>query len=259
MEFVIRPTQADVSSTVADIVEGYVCGGPTTLGLATGSSPLGSYRELARRHRESGLDFSNARAFLLDEYVGLPKSHDQSYFSVIRSEFVDHVNLDPERVLSPDGEAADIAAEGARFDAAIREAGGIDVQLLGIGSDGHIGFNEPGSSLNSRTRVKTLTEQTRLDNARFFDTVDDVPHHVITQGLGTIGEARHLVMIAFGEGKAEAIAAAAEGPLSAFCPASVIQLHQHVTVVIDEAAATRLQLVDYYRYALDNKPPWQAF
>ncbi|AOW93065.1 glucosamine-6-phosphate deaminase [Rhodococcus sp. WMMA185] len=259
MEFVIRPTLAEVSSTVADIVEGYVRRGPTTLGLATGSSPLGSYQELARRHRESGLDFSQAQAFLLDEYVGLPRSHDQSYFSVIRSEFVDYVNLDTERVHSPDGESSDVAAEGERYDAAIAEAGGVDVQLLGIGTDGHIGFNEPGSSLTSRTRVKTLTEQTILDNARFFGSVDDVPHHVLTQGLGTIGEARHLVMIAFGEGKAEAIAAAAEGPLTAFCPASVIQLHRHVTVVIDEAAASKLQLLDYYRYALDHKPPWQAF
>ncbi|WP_072688218.1 glucosamine-6-phosphate deaminase [Rhodococcus marinonascens] len=259
MEFVIRPTSVEVSSTVANIVEGYVRGGPTTLGLATGSSPLGSYQELARRHRESGLDFRRTQAFLLDEYVGLPRSHDQSYFSVIRSEFVDHVNLDTERVLSPDGESTDIAAEGARYDAAIGEAGGVDVQLLGIGTDGHIGFNEPGSSLTSRTRVKTLTEQTRLDNARFFGSVDEVPHHVLTQGLGTIGEARHLVMIAFGEGKAEAIAAAAEGPLTAFCPASVIQLHRHVTVVIDEAAASKLQLVDYYRYALEHKPSWQSF
>jgi len=259
MEIVIRQTPSDVSSTVADIVEGYVRRGPTTLGLATGSSPLGSYRELARRHRESGLDFSGARAFLLDEYVGLPKTHDQSYFSVIRSEFVDHVNLDTDRVLSPNGESPDIAEEGARYDAVIADAGGVDVQLLGIGTDGHIGFNEPGSALTSRTRVKTLTEQTRLDNARFFASVDDVPHHVLTQGLGTISEARHLVMIAFGKGKAEAIAAAAEGPLSAFCPASVMQLHRHVTVVIDEAAASKLQLADYYRYALEHKPSWQSF
>ncbi|RBO90303.1 glucosamine-6-phosphate deaminase [Nocardia puris] len=259
MEIVIRATAHEVATTVADIVENYVRKGPATLGLATGSSPLGSYRELARRHREDGLDFARCRAFLLDEYVGLPKSHSQSYYSVIRSEFVDHVNLDPAQVFSPDGEAADIAAEGRRYDAAIAEAGGVDVQLLGIGTDGHIGFNEPGSALTSRTRVKTLTAQTRRDNARFFDGPDEVPHHVLTQGLGTISEARHLVMIAFGAGKADAIAAAAEGPLSAFCPASVMQLHRHVTVVIDEAAASKLKLADYYRYALENKPPWQIF
>ncbi|MGW5571440.1 glucosamine-6-phosphate deaminase [Nocardia thailandica] len=259
MEIVIRADPNEVARTVADIVEGYVRQDAATLGLATGSSPLPSYRELARRHRADGLDFSRCRAFLLDEYVGLPKSHPQSYYSVIRAEFVDHVNLDPARVLSPDGESADIGAEGARYDAAIAAAGGVDVQLLGIGTDGHIGFNEPGSALTSRTRVKTLTAQTRRDNARFFDGPDDVPHHVLTQGLGTICEARHLVMIATGAGKAEAVAAAAEGPLSAFCPASVVQWHPHVTVVIDEAAAGALKLAGYYRYALANKPAWQSF
>ncbi|MFC9966726.1 MULTISPECIES: glucosamine-6-phosphate deaminase [Nocardia] len=259
MEIVIRADEHEVATTVADIVGGYVRQGNAILGLATGSSPLGSYRELARRYRDGELDFTTASGFLLDEYVGLPKSHPQSYFSVIRSEFVDHVNLDPARVLSPNGEAGDIAGEGRRYDAAIAAAGGVDVQLLGIGTDGHIGFNEPGSSLTSRTRVKTLTEQTRRDNARFFDGPDDVPHHVLTQGLGTIREARHLVMIALGAGKADAIAAAAEGPLSAFCPASVMQWHPHVTVVIDEAAASKLKLADYYKYALANKPVWQSF
>ncbi|KAF0845626.1 glucosamine-6-phosphate deaminase [Nocardia caishijiensis] len=259
MEIVIRAGEHGVATTVADIVGGYVRQGNAILGLATGSSPLGSYRELARRCRDGELDFTTASGFLLDEYVGLPKSHPQSYFSVIRSEFVDHVNLDPARVLSPNGEAGDIAGEGRRYDAAIAAAGGVDVQLLGIGTDGHIGFNEPGSSLTSRTRVKTLTEQTRRDNARFFDSPDDVPHHVLTQGLGTIREAGHLVMIALGAGKADAIAAAAEGPLSAFCPASVMQWHPHVTVVIDEAAASKLKLADYYRYALANKPVWQSF
>ncbi|WP_280236866.1 glucosamine-6-phosphate deaminase [Nocardia cyriacigeorgica] len=259
MEIVIRSDEREIANTVADIVEDYVRRGSATLGLATGSSPLGSYRELARRHREHDLDFSACQAFLLDEYVGLPTSHPQSYSSVIRSEFVDHVDLDSARVFGPDGEAADIAAEAERYDAAIAAAGGIDVQLLGIGTDGHIGFNEPASALTSRTRVKTLTEQTRTDNARFFDSPDSVPRHVLTQGLGTIGEARHLVLIAFGAHKAEAIAAAVEGPLSAFCPASIIQLHRHTTVVIDEAAASRLRLADYYRYALEHKPRWQTF
>ncbi|MFC6013435.1 glucosamine-6-phosphate deaminase [Nocardia lasii] len=259
MEIVIRADEHEVASTVADIVGGYVERGNAILGLATGSSPLGSYREMARRCDAGELDFATASAFLLDEYVGLPKSHPQSYFSVIRSEFVDHVNLDPLRVLSPNGEAGDVAGEGRRYDAAIAAAGGVDVQLLGIGTDGHIGFNEPGSALTSRTRVKTLTEQTRQDNARFFDSPEQVPHHVLTQGLGTINEAGHLVMIALGAGKADAIAAAAEGPLSAFCPASVMQWHPHVTVVIDEAAASKLKLADYYKYALANKPAWQSF
>jgi len=129
--------------------------------------------------------------------------------------------------------------------------------LLGIGSDGHIGFNEPGSSLGSRTRVKTLTATTRADNARFFDSPDDVPRHVVTQGLGTILDARHLLLIATGAAKAAPIAAAVEGPVSAFCPASVLQLHAHATIVVDEAAAARLELAEYYRDTYRNKPPWQ--
>lgn len=259
MEIVILPSAADVGIVAADIVQDYVERGDVTLGLATGSTPLSSYRELVRRHREDGLDFSRARAFLLDEYVGLPREHPESYYSVIRTEFVDQVNIDQARVLSPDGMAVDIAAEGARYDAEIAGAGGVDVQFLGIGTDGHVGFNEPGSSLASRTRVKTLTEQTRRDNARFFDSVDDVPHHVLTQGLGTIREARHLLMIGLGEAKADAIAAAVEGPLQAMCPASALQLHPHVTVLVDEAAASRLTHTDYYRYAVANKPAWQSF
>jgi glucosamine-6-phosphate deaminase len=158
----------------------------------------------------------------------------------------------------PDGSLDGIEHAGAEYDAKIRAAGGVDLQLLGIGTDGHIGFNEPGSSFSSRTRVKTLTEQTRKDNARFFDFLDQVPMHCITQGLGTILEARHLVLLAYGEGKAQAVADAVEGPLSAFVPGSAIQLHPHTTVVVDEAAASRLKLADYYRYTFANKPAWQG-
>ncbi|MBY4277265.1 glucosamine-6-phosphate deaminase [Rhodococcus fascians] len=262
MEIVVLPTVTDVDRTAADIVERVVRtdsvpGSGPVLGLATGSSPVGTYRELARRHREEGLSFAGCRAFLLDEYIGLPRTAEQSYFSFIRENFVDLVDLDDSAVFSPDGEAVDIAAEARRYDAAIAEAGGIDVQILGIGTDGHIGFNEPGSSLRSRTRVKTLTEQTRVDNARFFPSPEEVPHHVLTQGLGTIDEARHLVLIATGESKADAVAAAVEGPLSARCPASAIQWHPHVTVLVDEAAAASLALTDYYRHAYANKPAWQ--
>ncbi|MCA4134923.1 glucosamine-6-phosphate deaminase [Arthrobacter sp. M4] len=259
MEIVIREDSDHVARTVADIIEGYVRRGPAVLGLATGSTPLASYKELIRRHREEGLSYSEAQAFLLDEYVGLPVEHPESYHSVIRREFTDHVDLDPSSIHSPGGAAPDLAAEAIRYDRSIASAGGVDVQILGIGTDGHVGFNEPMSSLSSRTRVKTLTEQTRQDNARFFDSLDDVPHHVLTQGLGTITDARHLLLIGLGEAKADAIAAAVEGPLAAACPASVLQLHPHVTVVVDEAAASRLKFADYYRHTLDNKPAWQAF
>jgi glucosamine-6-phosphate deaminase len=212
------------------------------------------YRDLIRRHREEGLAFRGVQAFLLDEYVGLPPSHPQSYAHVIRAEFTDHIDIDSARVHSPDGVADDIFAAAEQYDALITRSGPVDVQLLGIGANGHIGFNEPGSSLGSRTRVATLTRQTRQDNARFFESVDDVPRHVITQGLGTIGAARHLVLIATGSHKAGAIAAAVEGAVTASCPASVLQLHPHVTVVVDEAAAAKLDNADFYRYATRHPP-----
>ena len=156
-----------------------------------------------------------------------------------------------------DGER--IADAGAAYDAAIEAAGGIDVQILGIGTDGHVGFNEPGSSLASGTRVKTLVEQTRADNARFFDDdINQVPTHCITQGIGTIMRARHLVLLAFGEGKAEAIRQTCEGGISAFCPASALQMHPHATIIVDEAAASKLSHKDYYEYAYAHKPAWQG-
>ena len=259
MEVVIRQHEKQCGATAADIFADAVTSGATTLGLATGSSPLSVYHELIRRHRKEGLSFAGAQAFLLDEYVGLPPSHPQSYAHVIRSEFTDHIDIDSARVHSPNGVADDIFTAAQEYDALIGDCGPVDVQLLGIGANGHIGFNEPGSSLASRTRVKTLTEQTRRDNARFFAGIDEVPRHVITQGLGTICDARHLVLIATGGHKAEAIAAAVEGPLTASCPASVLQLHRHVTVVVDDAAAGQLKNADFYRYALKHKPPQQKY
>lgn len=256
MEVVIVEDRDAAGTLVADLVATHVRPG-AVLGLVTGSSPLPAYRELVRRRHEGLLSLSGCRAFLLDEYVGLPRSHPESYHSVIRREFTDDVDLD--RVDGPNGGAHDIPAEAARYEAAITAAGGVDVQLLGIGTDGHLGFNEPGSSLASRTRVKTLTRQTRADNARFFDSIDDVPRHVVTQGLGTILEAGHLVLIATGEGKAPAVASAVEGPVAAFCPASILQLHPRATVVVDEAAAAQLRLADYYREAWNKKPAWQQF
>lgn len=157
----------------------------------------------------------------------------------------------------PNGDPATIVTAGADYEAEIRGAGGIDVQILGIGRTGHIGFNEPGSSFASLTRVKTLTEATRRDNARFFDSVDDVPTHCLTQGLGTILRARHLVLLAFGAAKAEAVARAVEGPLTASLPGSAVQLHPRVSVIVDEDAASQLENADYYRYVWANKPAWQ--
>jgi glucosamine-6-phosphate deaminase len=220
------------------------------LGLATGATPLTTYAALA------GLDLSRVRGFALDEYVGLPPGHPQSYRAVIARTVVEPLGLDPERVHVPGDDDGDIATAGPRYEALLESAGGVDVQILGIGRTGHIGFNEPGSSLASLTRVKTLHEQTRRDNARFFASIDEVPRHCVTQGLGTILRARQLILLAWGEAKAEALAAAVEGPVTAAMPASVVQLHPEVTVIVDEAAASSLRFADYYRDAWDNRPGW---
>ena len=255
----IVATPEELAGVVADAVESLVRRRPTpVLGLATGSSPLPVYDELVRRHGGGRLSFAATTAFLLDEYVGLPFDHPESYRAVIEREFTGRVDFDQHRVHGPDGLDTDLQAACAAYEAAIVEAGGIDLQLLGVGGDGHIGFNEPGSSLASRTRLKTLTAQTRLDNARFFDSLDAVPRHVLTQGVGTILEARHLVLVATGEVKAAAVASLVEGPVTAFFPASALQLHPHVSVVIDEPAAGQLRLADYYREAYAGKPPWQT-
>lgn len=257
MEVVIAGSVAEVAQLAAGIVARVVSTKEQpVIGLATGSSPLGTYRSLIDQHRSAGLSFAGASAVTLDEYVGLPHGHPASYRSVIRRELIDHVDLPVERLHSPDVHATDLAAACDAYERTVIELG-VDVQLLGIGSDGHIGFNEPGSSLSSRTRIKTLTDRTRTDNARFFDSIDDVPRHVVTQGLGTIGAAAHLVMIATGSRKAAPIAAMVEGPVSASCPASVLQFHRHVTVLLDDDAASELRDGDYYRETYRHKPLWQ--
>ncbi|WP_432790860.1 glucosamine-6-phosphate deaminase [Brevibacterium sp. K11IcPPYGO002] len=229
------------------------------IGLATGSSPLRIYDELTTRHKNEGLSFAHAQAFMLDEYVGIADDHPQRYRNVIDTEIATRVDFAEGAVHGPEGSADDLAAASADYEHKIAEAGGIDLQILGIGSDGHIAFNEPGSSLASRTRVKSLTHQTRLDNARFFDgDVEQVPKLCLTQGLGTIMEAKHLVLVATGGNKAEAVHQMVEGPISAMWPATVLQMHPHVTVMLDDAAASRLQLGDYYRHAYENKPEWQS-
>ncbi|MEM8621090.1 MAG: glucosamine-6-phosphate deaminase [Actinomycetota bacterium] len=259
MEVVIVADSDAVADVGASIVASQVAAVPdSTLGLATGSSPIGVYRSLIERHRHDGLSFLLCEAVMLDEYLGLPPDHPQAYRTVIRQDLIDSIDLPLDRLYSPDVAAHDVAASCAHYDALVRSLG-VDVQLLGIGSDGHVAFNEPGSSLASSTRIKTLTDRTREDNARFFDDLDDVPRHVITQGLGTIMEAARLVLLATGSAKAAPIAAAVEGPVSALCPASVLQFHPHVTVIVDEAAAADLQLADYYRETLAHKPPWQRY
>jgi glucosamine-6-phosphate deaminase len=259
VEIVILPTAAEVGRAAAAKIAHRVARHPeTVLGLATGSSPLAIYAELAAR-REGGLDFGRVSGFALDEYVGLPTSHPQSYASVIRTTVTEPLGLDPARVHVPDGLADDIEAACAAYESAIAAAGGVDVQILGIGANGHIGFNEPTSSFQSRTRIKTLAPRTREDNARFFDSLDEVPTHCLTQGLGTILEARELLLVAQGETKADAVAAAVEGPFASMVPASVLQWHRSATVILDEAAASKLRLADYYRYTYEHKPAFQRW
>ncbi|HET9871021.1 MAG TPA: glucosamine-6-phosphate deaminase [Propionibacteriaceae bacterium] len=246
MQIILVSDADQVGERAADVLEQTVHAKPdAVLGFATGSSPVPVYEALRRRH----LDLRSVTGFALDEYVDIPPEHPQSYASVIRREVVERLGLDPEKVRVPDGLAADLDRAAQSYEEAIRNAGGIDAQLLGIGANGHIGFNEPASSFASRTRVTALTESTREGNSRFFASVDEVPTHCITQGLGTILDARRLVLVAYGDRKAAAIARAVEGPVTSMCPASAIQLHPRVSVIVDEAAGARLSLQAYYRYA----------
>jgi glucosamine-6-phosphate deaminase len=258
-EVIVAQNQADASSIVAEHIAKKIIEKPNfVLGLATGSTPLALYEKLTEIIKERQIDVSQVQGFALDEYVGLPKEHPESYYSVIKKAVVEPMGLDPAKIHTPSGDFGTVETAGEYYEAQIKIAGGVDLQILGVGTDGHIGFNEPGSSLASRTRIKTLTQKTREDNARFFDSIDQVPHHCVTQGIGTILEARHLVLLAFGENKAEAIAGCVEGPITSLNPASALQLHPHSTVLLDAAAASQLKYKDYYQYAYDNKPAWQG-
>jgi glucosamine-6-phosphate deaminase len=259
VEVVITEDARAAAQVAADAIERLLMASPSAvLGLATGSSPLPTYSELIARHQRGRVSFARARCFLLDEYLGLEEGHSETYRAFIRRELIDHVDLAADALFGPDGGPDDPMTAGTRYEQQISAAGGIDLQILGIGTDGHIGFNEPVSSLGSRTRLKTLTHATRSDNARFFDgNIDLVPRHAITQGIGTILESRHLLLIATGDGKAVPVARAIEGAISAMLPASALQLHPHVTVIVDQAAAGELTQASYYREAYENKPPWQ--
>jgi glucosamine-6-phosphate deaminase len=258
MEVIIKPDPPAVSKEAAGIFRQQLAAKPhSVLGLGTGGTPLGLYRQLVAMHREGQIDFSHVTTFNLDEYVGLGPNHPQSYRFYMWEHFFRSVNVDLQRTHVPDGLALNVPEHCERYEDAIREAGGIDLQLLGIGVDAHIGFNEPGSALGSRTRIKTLTPQTIADNARFFGSEQAVPHHVITMGIGTILDARHCLVLATGKNKADAVAAMVEGSLTAMVPASALQFHRKCTLIVDEEAAAKLAKCDYYRWVYDHKPEWQ--
>jgi glucosamine-6-phosphate deaminase len=255
MEVVICKSYEELSRRAALAVAGVMNTKPNAvLGMATGSSPLGLYQELVRMHENESLDFSQVTTFNLDEYVGLPVTHDQSYHYFMHENFFKHVNIPKSNIHIPSGTTSNYQAFCQWYEERINECGGIDAQILGIGSDGHIAFNEPTSSLASRTRLKTLAQQTIDDNARFFDKAEDVPIYAITMGVGTILESRKLVLVANGENKADAIAKAVEGPVTSMITASALQLHPDVDIFIDEAAASKLEMRDYYEWIQAKKP-----
>jgi glucosamine-6-phosphate deaminase len=244
---IIEPDAPTASRRAAQFVAALMRRKPNcVLGLATGSTPLALYQELIRLHREEGLDFSQVTTFNLDEYVGLAPSHPQSYRAFMQANLFDHINIQPGRTNVPDGRALDFELHARQYEQKIKDAGGIDLQILGLGSDGHIAFNEPGSSLGSRTRLKTLASETIRDNARFFGGEDQVPRLAVTIGVGTILESRRCLLLAFGPHKAAAVRDTVEGPITAQVTASALQLHREVIGLFDEQAAHLLMRRNYY-------------
>lgn len=255
MEVIIKSDYNQLSVAAAQQIADVLNRKPNAvLGMATGSTPLGVYKELVRMHREEGLDFSRCTTFNLDEYVGLPVTHDQSFHYFMHENFFKHVNIPEQNIHIPSGTTSNFPAFCEWFEQRIEECGGIDIQILGIGSDGHIAFNEPTSSLSSRTRLKTLAKQTIDDNARFFEKAQDVPIYAITMGVGTILEAEEIILLANGKGKADAIAQAVEGPVSSMITASALQMHPYTKFYIDEDAASNLKMRDYYDWIQKKKP-----
>jgi len=261
MDIIIRETYEELSKYAANVIAGYVKSKPDcVLGLATGSTPIGTYKELIRMHKEEGLDFSKVRTFNLDEYLGIgldlskPYNEDQSYARFMYEELFRHININQDNVHIPDGRTKDPDKFCKWYEEEIKKAGGIDLQLLGIGGDGHWAFNEPGSSLASRTRVQALTKQTLDDNYELFYkkagvTRDQMPHFALTMGIGTILEAKNILMLACGAKKADVVAKALEGPVTNQITASAIQLHGGgITVVLDSGAASKLANIDHYKH-----------
>src|SRR5215813_2669511 len=260
VEVIIQPSETAAASLVARVVAHDLRANPhLVLGLATGRTMERVYRHLVRMHLEEKLDFSLCSTFNLDEYVGLFPSDPNSYRHYMEQNLFRHVNFDARNTHLPNGLANDLEAECRNYEALIQRFGGIDLQLLGIGKAGHIGFNEPLSALQSRTRVKALTPTTLKQNAALFAGEDKVPRRAITMGVGTIIEARRCVLLATGDAKASVVAQAVEGPITSMVTASTLQLHPRCTVVVDESAASHLKEQDYYRWIFANEPEWEEY
>ena len=260
MEVIIQKDAPAAAGLTARLVAAELRSNPRlVLGLATGRTMESVYALLAGMHQHDGLDFSLCRTFNLDEYVGLASADKNSYRSYMNRHLFSKVNIDPRNTHLPDGAAADLDAECAEYEKRIRRSGGIDFQLLGIGQDGHIGFNEPLSALRSRTRPKALSPATLAQNGPLFDSPEQMPRRALTMGVGTILESKRCVLLAVGSGKAEIIARAVEGPITAMVSASALQLHPRCTVIVDEPAAARLQGAEYYRWIFANEPEWAEY
>jgi len=261
MEVIIRPTADAAAGLTAALVAASVRENPRlVIGFATGRTMERVYALLVREHRERGLSFAGVTTFNLDEYVGLAPAHPDSYRTYMHERLFKHIDVNPANTHLPDGSAKDLDAECKAYEERIASSGGIDLQLLGIGVVGHIGFNEPLSALRSRTRVKALSPRTLAQNAPLFGgDAAKVPRRAITMGVGTILDSRRAILLATGAEKAEIIAKAVEGPVTGMISASALQLHAHCTVIVDAAAAARLTEQDYYRWIFENEPEWKAY
>jgi glucosamine-6-phosphate deaminase len=260
MEVIIRPTEHDAALLTARLIADAVRENPhIVLGLATGRTMLRVYDLLADMHRDEELDFSRVATFNLDEYVGIPPESVNSYRYYMNRHLFSRININPKNTSLPNGMADDLDSECRQYEQRIKGRGGIDLQLLGIGRSGHIGFNEPLSAMFSRTRVKSLTPETVEQNAPLFDPPEAMPRRAITMGVGTILESRRCLMLATGAEKAEVLAKAVEGPISAMVSGTALQLHPRCTIIIDEAAASRLTQTEYYRWIFENEPDWDKY